>query len=109
MCEICILCLENIDIYILRFFSHQIQQEIDIHKQLNHENVVKMHEAFSTLNNVYMLLEACPQKVSYAFLLILFFSPTSSIFYFYTLYKKNVYKRSDFSFPIDLDACSTLP
>ncbi|XP_020288613.1 serine/threonine-protein kinase PLK1-like isoform X2 [Pseudomyrmex gracilis] len=40
----------------------KIQQEIDIHKKLNHENVVKMHEAFSTCSDVYMLLEACPQK-----------------------------------------------
>lgn len=36
-----------------------------IHKELNHVNVVKMHHYFENNLNVYMLLEACPRKVSY--------------------------------------------
>jgi hypothetical protein len=35
-----------------------------IHKELNHVNVVKMHHYFEDNLNVYMLLEACPRKVS---------------------------------------------
>lgn len=36
-----------------------------IHKELNHVNVVQMHHYFEDNLNVYMLLEACPRKVSY--------------------------------------------
>lgn len=35
-----------------------------IHKELNHVNVVQMHHYFEDNLNVYMLLEACPRKVS---------------------------------------------
>jgi len=42
----------------------QIAREIMIHKELNHVNVVKMHHYFEDNLNVYMLLEACPRKVS---------------------------------------------
>lgn len=35
-----------------------------IHKELNHVNVVQMHHYFEDNFNVYMLLEACPRKVS---------------------------------------------
>ena len=40
-----------------------------IHKELNHVNVVQMHHYFEDNLNVYMLLEACPRKVSYIFYL----------------------------------------
>lgn len=36
-----------------------------IHKELTHVNVVKMHHYFEDNLNVYMLLEACPRKVSH--------------------------------------------
>lgn len=35
-----------------------------IHKELNHMNVVQLHHYFEDNLNVYMLLEACPRKVS---------------------------------------------
>lgn len=35
-----------------------------IHKELNHTNVVQLHHYFEDNLNVYMLLEACPRKVS---------------------------------------------
>lgn len=41
-----------------------------IHKELNHVNVVQMHHYFEDNLNVYMLLEACPRKVSRVFYLL---------------------------------------
>jgi serine/threonine protein kinase len=45
-------------------FIYQIAREIMIHKELNHVNVVQMHHYFEDNLNVYMLLEACPKKVT---------------------------------------------
>lgn len=47
-----------------RLCHSQIAREIMIHKELNHVNVVQMHHYFEDNLNVYMLLEACPRKVS---------------------------------------------
>lgn len=48
----------------VRLRHSQIAREIMIHKELNHVNVVQMHHYFEDNLNVYMLLEACPRKVS---------------------------------------------
>lgn len=61
---------ENARVFILvsannaRLRRSQIAREIMIHKELNHVNVVQMHHYFEDNLNVYMLLEACPRKVS---------------------------------------------
>lgn len=50
-----------------------------IHKELHHVNVVQMHHYFEDNLNVYMLLEACPRKVTYAPLLLLL--PNASYYF----------------------------
>ncbi|EFN84017.1 Serine/threonine-protein kinase PLK2 [Harpegnathos saltator] len=47
-----------------KIHMQKIAREIMIHKELNHVNVVQMHHYFEDNLNVYMLLEACPRKVS---------------------------------------------
>ena len=36
-----------------------LQNEVHVMKQMNHENIVKLHEVFNTRNNVYMVEEFC--------------------------------------------------
>ena len=46
---------------LLRF---QIAREVELHKHLNHQNVVGFHSYFEDSDNVYIVLEHCSRKVS---------------------------------------------
>jgi serine/threonine protein kinase len=37
-----------------------LESEIEIHKALNHENIVKCHEVIKTPHHYYIVLEYCP-------------------------------------------------
>ena len=38
--------------------------EIEIHKTLEHKNIVKFHRFFEDKSNIYILLEICRRRVS---------------------------------------------
>jgi polo-like kinase 1 len=42
----------------------KVVQEINIHKSLNHKNVVGFHGFFESGGNVYIVLELCKRRVS---------------------------------------------
>lgn len=46
--------------------KEKMTQEIQIHKSLNHKNIVKFHSFFDDSNNVYIVLELCKKRVSMA-------------------------------------------
>lgn len=41
----------------------KLMAEIKIHRSLSHDNIVRFHHFFEDSNNVYILLELCPNKV----------------------------------------------
>uniref|UniRef100_A0AC35TR05 Serine/threonine-protein kinase PLK n=1 Tax=Rhabditophanes sp. KR3021 TaxID=114890 RepID=A0AC35TR05_9BILA len=45
-----------------RHQKDKMAQEIDIHRQLSHHNVVQMLDFFEDDDNVYILLELCPRR-----------------------------------------------
>ncbi len=42
--------------------KRRMESEIQIHKQLNHENIVKFEHFFEDEDNVYIMLELCENK-----------------------------------------------
>ncbi|KFM76688.1 Serine/threonine-protein kinase PLK2, partial [Stegodyphus mimosarum] len=44
--------------------KEKILREIDLHRQLQHKNVVRFHHFFEDEHNVYIILENCSRKVS---------------------------------------------
>ncbi|CAG0879239.1 unnamed protein product [Cyprideis torosa] len=42
----------------------KIEREIDVHRHLRHQNIVRFHHCFEDDDNVYIILENCPRKVS---------------------------------------------
>jgi serine/threonine protein kinase len=40
--------------------KHKLQKEVDITRKLDHENVVRLIDAFESIQYHYMLLELCP-------------------------------------------------
>lgn len=44
------------------YHKEKIAREIDLHRKLNHENIVKFHHFFSDDESVYIILENCSYK-----------------------------------------------
>lgn len=42
--------------------KEKMVQEIDIHKSLNHRNIVGFHSVFDDVSNIYMVLELCKSR-----------------------------------------------
>ena len=42
----------------------QIAREVELHRHLNHQNVVGFHSYFEDSDNVYIVLEHCSRKVN---------------------------------------------
>lgn len=58
MC-VCLKCLS----LVTWLNSLQVQQEIELHSQLHHRNVVGFHQHFTDQENIYLVLEYCSRKV----------------------------------------------
>lgn len=45
--------------------KEKMTQEIQIHRSLNHKNVVGFHSFFDDTSNIYIVLELCKKRVGY--------------------------------------------
>lgn len=56
--------------------KEKMTQEIQIHKSLNHKNIVKFYSFFDDPQNVYIVLELCKKRVRNLFHIFFFFYST---------------------------------
>jgi serine/threonine protein kinase len=47
---------------------HKFKLEMDIVKTLNHINIVKTHETFKTINNIYIVMEYCNNETLFEYI-----------------------------------------